>query len=484
MISRIKSINPVLYIIGLVLLFGLSHLSVPYFWDEIGVYSRAALYMFDHQIGLMPDSLPSVISRGHPVLFAAIFGTAFKILGPHVWVARLVAIMFSSALIYLLWRFSSRYYGNKVAIVACLLLAVQPLFIAQSILILPEMVLAVFCVLSIYSYFNNDYFRLALFSSLAIMVKETAIFLPCCIGLIELIKVCYAKELSKRAIFNLCCISSPLLIWGVFLLLQKMQNGWFLYPLHSGYISFSLSDIYSRICYYLGFLFFRQGRFIWAMLVVMSIGLFTWKEKQVLFCRSAIFAFLRKLEWRISIILVTYILVALTVLMLNFTLARYLLMILPVLCILIACFTVYILENVNNKIISAIIILSLFIPLFYLKANYFQYDADLNYLDITKAQSTLTSYLNNVAGKNASIISEFPVTQGLTEIRAGYSNISYENISGCSNDQALSDAKYIILSSPGNMGTCRFNQGNYALLQVFKTDHYRFFLYNNISNLN
>jgi hypothetical protein len=60
----------------------LPHLSVPYFWDELGVYSRAALYLYDHQISLLPNALPPELSRGYPLLCAALFALGFTVLAP------------------------------------------------------------------------------------------------------------------------------------------------------------------------------------------------------------------------------------------------------------------------------------------------------------------------------------------------------------------------------------------------------------------
>ena len=52
--------NRVWLALGLVLLpfwtYKLRDLSLPYFWDELGVYGRAAVYLHDHALGLLPSN--------------------------------------------------------------------------------------------------------------------------------------------------------------------------------------------------------------------------------------------------------------------------------------------------------------------------------------------------------------------------------------------------------------------------------------------
>ena len=161
----INSINPIWGILLFFVLFKINHLFIPYFWDELGVYTKAALYMYDHQIGLMPSVLPPDLSRGHPLLFTAIFAIGYKILGPHVWAGHLIALTFSCCLLIVLYKLGETFFDKPIALVSCLLLVVQPVFIAQSSMVLPEIMLALFCLLSLYSYLRNRYLQVALFSS-------------------------------------------------------------------------------------------------------------------------------------------------------------------------------------------------------------------------------------------------------------------------------------------------------------------------------
>ena len=122
--SILKQQYAVYLLIALFFLFKLSHLHLPYFWDELGVYSRAALYMFDHQISLLPSAIPPELSRGHPLLCTVIFAAGFRILGPHVWAGHLTALLWSCGLLYLLYRFAKDFFDQQTALLASALLTV------------------------------------------------------------------------------------------------------------------------------------------------------------------------------------------------------------------------------------------------------------------------------------------------------------------------------------------------------------------------
>ena len=53
--------------------------TLPYFWDELGVYSRAAIHLYEHGPGILPSALPDELSRGHPTLIPFLFSLAFKV---------------------------------------------------------------------------------------------------------------------------------------------------------------------------------------------------------------------------------------------------------------------------------------------------------------------------------------------------------------------------------------------------------------------
>jgi 4-amino-4-deoxy-L-arabinose transferase-like glycosyltransferase len=435
--------------------------------------------MFDHQISLMPDALPSELSRGHPLLCAAIFALGYTILGPHVWVGHLTALLFSCGLLFLLYRFTKDFFGRQTAMLACMMLAVQPVFIAQSSMVLPEIMLAFFCTAALYAYLRDKYILLALFSTLAILVKETAVVLPCCIGMIEFATV-LRKGFDKGKVIKFCLICMPLAAWAIFLLVQKIQNGWFFFPLHTDYISFSFASVSARLGYYLSFMLKGQGRYVWSILILFSSILFLWKNRGELFSSQFLTRYAEDKKWQLVLIFIFYITISLLVSILNFHLARYILLALPVLCILTASLVLYLINNLNNRLWTSLVLLSLLMPLFYYKGAIFNVDADMAYLDIVDAQKEITLYLNDIADNDALIVSDFPVYHGLTEKRAGYSNIEYDKVVGCEKKEKALQSDYLIFSSPGNLDHCKPDENKHVLLKKIKSSFAQISLYKNI----
>lgn len=457
MIEKIKAINPVYLLILLFFLFKLNHIHHPYFWDELGVYSRAALYMFDHQISMMPNTIPPELSRGHPLLCSVIFAVGYRILGPHVWAGHLVALLFSCGLLFVLYRMGRDFFGHAVGLLACALLAVQPVFIAQSSMVLPEIMLAFFCTASIYAYLKERFLQVALFSTLAIMTKETAVALPVSFGLHVLLIMIWQKKIDKESLTKLGLISAPLLAWGIFLAVQKLQNGWFFFPLHSDYVSFLLSDIYPRLFYYLSFIFKGQGRYLWSVVIILATVIFLIKNSSGIKIHSV----WRMTEQQSNILLfIIYIAVSLAVSSLNFHLARYILMIMPLVACLVAAQFFCLAQQAKGKTLWIMLPL-LTVPFIYYKSKIFSIDADMSYADIAAAQQEIIAELNQHADPDTAVGAAFPVYHALLDKRAGSSAFDYARVVGCGDKEA----NYIIFSS---LDDCKKYSRGMTLLQERK----------------
>uniref|UniRef100_UPI0040577915 ArnT family glycosyltransferase n=1 Tax=Candidatus Electronema sp. TaxID=2698783 RepID=UPI0040577915 len=457
MIEKIKAVNPVYPLILLFFLFKLNHIHHPYFWDELGVYSRAALYMFDHQISMMPNAIPPELSRGHPLLCSVIFAVGYRIFGPHVWAGHLVALLFSCGLLLVLYRLARNLFSHKVGLLACTLLAVQPVFIAQSSMVLPEIMLAFFCTAAIYAYMKERFLQVALFSTLAIMTKETAVALPASFGLHILLLMIWQRKIDRDSLIKLGLISAPLFAWGIFLVVQKLQNGWFFFPLHSDYVSFSIADIYPRLFYYLSFIFKGQGRYLWSVVIILTTTIFLIKNSGEI---KNYFVWLMTEQQSKILLFIIYIAVSLAVSSLNFHLARYILMIMPLIACLVAAQFFYLRQQTRREVLW-IILLLLTIPFLYYKTKVFNIDADMNYADIVAAQQEIITELNQHAGPDTTVGAVFPVYHALLDKRAGSSAFDYARVVGCGDKEA----RYIIFSS---LDDCRKDDRGMTLLQERK----------------
>ena len=165
---------PELFVVFILLLFVLLKipaLHLPYFWDELGVYSRAGLYLHDNGLGLLPKDLPPELSRGHPLLFAFIQAIGYNIFGDGVVGGHITALIISLILLWSVYFITSKYFSKYTALLAVMILIIQPLFFAQSVLILPEISLALFVLWAIYFWLGKKYVLHGIFSTLAILIN-------------------------------------------------------------------------------------------------------------------------------------------------------------------------------------------------------------------------------------------------------------------------------------------------------------------------
>ena len=80
-------------------IFKWNDFALPYFWDELGVYTRAADYQVQHSISLEPASAPPVLSRGHPLLFTSMNALVWRVFGEEVRVAHLFCFFIALVLL-------------------------------------------------------------------------------------------------------------------------------------------------------------------------------------------------------------------------------------------------------------------------------------------------------------------------------------------------------------------------------------------------
>ena len=89
--------------IACLIVFKWSDLSLPYFWDELGVYTQAADYQVQHGISLAPASVPPVLSRGHPLLFTCMNAIVRRVFGEQVMVAHVFCFFIAVLLLAVIY---------------------------------------------------------------------------------------------------------------------------------------------------------------------------------------------------------------------------------------------------------------------------------------------------------------------------------------------------------------------------------------------
>jgi 4-amino-4-deoxy-L-arabinose transferase-like glycosyltransferase len=236
-------------------------LSLPYFWDEIGVYAPGALRMHDAEISLMPAALDPEYSRGHPLMAIAFYASWMRIFGDGVVPAHAASLALGCATLAAQYFGTRRIIGKFAALLGTVFTAVQPIFWAMSGVVLPEMLLTLMTVLCLYGLARPRLWVYVLAGSGAVLTKESGLTIPAAACLFFLL-----EGFTRRDIFSLSrwarigVAAAPFAVFGLFLLVQKEQNGWYFFPYHIGFIDLSPSHIWHAGTRALHDVFFQQGR--------------------------------------------------------------------------------------------------------------------------------------------------------------------------------------------------------------------------------
>ncbi|MCC6818138.1 MAG: glycosyltransferase family 39 protein [Bacteroidia bacterium] len=399
-----------------------------YLWDELGVYSRGAIRMSQEGLGLLPSALEDELSRGHPLLCPFYFGLAFKLFGCTPLVGHIAAVLINCTAFVFLYLIIARYMEQFFAWAATMAIFLQPMFLAQSLLILPETMLLLFTMMALYSYLNRNWIFLAISITLALFTKESALILPIAFLFAEL--VVSARSIKWRFLFTVIFV--PIALLTVFFIIQKIQRGYYFYPLHTELAKFEWYFINERWQGFKDFSFYQQGHALVFFLFVAGIALSGFKLKDF---RNAL------------IILPLIVLGGIGFLVFNYYLSRYTLyFMLPY--YLIVVLLVY---RAARRNVSIALYVYLFIGLagiYYWNGEERYTDVDFSYVPhIKNLQETLTE-LDQETYKDQSILMNFPLVACYWEKENGYKRkADYKIVL-----DTLQEVQYLVLTHPGNMG--------------------------------
>ena len=376
------------------------NLYTPLFHDELGVYGRALFYMLDNGPSMIPGDVDPEISRGHPLFFAFFISSLSAWLGSTYVSARLVSLLCSLVLLIATYFLGKELFSKKIGLFAAFVLAFQPLFFAQSTLILPEILLSLLATLSLLFYTRKSFWLYFIFASLMMMTKETALVIFSGIALYEW----YLNKfkITFKLILEVAKWSTPILWFVLFLVVQNHQHGWYLYPYHTGFVSFSPFSVFIRTLVTVTTLFLGQGRFILGIAIIaIYLKLDKEKRQQVLHENALIIAILIPM---------------LVFSALNYFMTRYLLIILPI--VIINALSVIEIRNIQPKHIAIFFLLTL--P-FQFNPFYFTTDNNMGYLIVVNNIKKSAAALDSVSqGKAVRVFVEFPEINAIEDPRNGY----------------------------------------------------------------
>lgn len=402
---------------------------LPYIWDELGVYSRAAIYLYEHKLSLLPDAIPDELSRGHPILVPFYFALWFKIFGCYPLVTHIAAACINTAAFVFVYLILKKYINVWLAAAGAFMIFLQPFILAQSTLVLPEIPLFFATAAATYFFISKRYWLTSLFLILALQIKESALILPFAFYLTHIIVCKQVKQKPKIQLFML-----PVLSFILFILIQKLQRGYYFYPLHTSLLAFDGYTIEQRWHEFRDFLLWEQMHY------VLLIAWIIFAPSKQLF-KSAI--------WQQNYIIFPVIFVAgMGFSILNYYLSRYtIFFMVPLYCFLIISANAGSIAKKSSVFTLIFISIGIITALLNIKGSKEFKDTDFSYTaHATNLQTTVTA-LDSSTYKGRTIRMDFPLAACYWGNKNGYTRkADFTIVYG--NDLY---AEFAVFTYPGNM---------------------------------
>lgn len=158
---------------ALLLLLHSPLLNLPYFWDEAGYYVPAALDFY-RSWQLVPQSTLPV---GHTPLVMVYLALAWHVFGFSPLVTRAAMMLIAAGTVVATYALARRVVSREAALWSAALLALSPMFFAQSSLVFLDLPAALPTTLCLLALLEGRTLMFALAASLAVLTKETAVVL-------------------------------------------------------------------------------------------------------------------------------------------------------------------------------------------------------------------------------------------------------------------------------------------------------------------
>lgn len=354
------------------------HLGLPYFFDETSSYIPAIQEMAKAGPNMLPGTIPLYFSKGHPLFFYLLASLWMKLIaGDSLILMRLFPLIISLIALYVFHRFAKRHTNILLANIVVVLLSLQPLFLAQASLVLPEILLFILFMLCFDSYLARSYGLYALFGSLMMLTKETGAVFIMVFGLVYLVEN-YPTWNTKGFWRNLLLLSVPVLVYLAFLILHYLEFGVFFFAEHLDYVTIDGAKVLYKFSSATSTLFLAHGRNVvfFAAIVVLIILLF--RKKSIVYQRFLLIT---------GAIIVPFLIFAI----LNFFTYRYVFPVMGI--VLLASLAIIQQLQIKYQAVNIICIASLLsVSAYYSATKRGQGDADLGYTQFVVVHQQIVSY--------------------------------------------------------------------------------------------
>jgi len=396
------------FLIGFIVL-KIPHLSLPFFWDESGVYGKMIYQLADTGLSLHPKAIDQWISRGHPLLYPNIIAGFCNLFGTNVTVAHIANFTFACLLLISMYRCLSKAFQPWIGFIACALLMAQPIFYTQSVFVLPEIALAFFLWWTTWFFIQKKYLLYFLAGTGAVLVKEPAIIWIGSLMLWEVLK--NRKLISWKMLLWL----TPLIPFFIFIYVQKSTFGWYFFPFYTGSIDLKIGSLTGNLKDLLEFLFWKHGRIIWlAMIIFVLFGVLLHKLKK----NTGEIIFLPDSRYQSGLFAgAVYVLFSSTI----FFCDRYLIPVLSIVTTMVGFIGFHYVFRKQYVFILFFVVCMSVISFLYISSDKFNYDNDMSYIrSIDSTKKTIRYMLERNMLVQDQFSATMPVIFALSDSRFGY----------------------------------------------------------------
>jgi 4-amino-4-deoxy-L-arabinose transferase-like glycosyltransferase len=410
----IKWINPDWAVLVPALLalvfFKIPQLPLPSFWDEAWSYLPAILNMAETGPSLLPDPQTAELYRGHPLFFYFTSSVWVVVFGRSFILMRLFPLIISMLLLTVLYFFANKHFGRKIAAVTTLFMLIQSVFIAQSSMLLPEMMLALLSLLTLDAFLSGKKVRFILWGTLLALTKETGLVLILACIFIRMTEPWWnreAKSLHDR-IAGSWHLLVPLLMTALFFIVQKIIMGWFFFPEHIGFLNFTFGSLVRRLGGYSSYLFIGFGRNLLSIFAGVAVLVMVVRKHAI-----------NPQQLKVVLTLLLFMVFYLLFLSVNFYSPRYLLSILPLFILL----CVFVISGASEpyRYLHYLILLVIFANnLWFTWDKRTDADHNLGYADAVGVTEQVTAFCSEQNWEDRHIATHFLMRQYLALPSAGY----------------------------------------------------------------
>lgn len=253
--SKIEYYIPLILAVAMLMAVCLPMLGLPYCYREAEIMSDSILFLRNHGLGLVMNR--EMVE--FPNLFSVLFYGVASFLGSNPWILHSISLGFSAMSIVLAYKFGKFFFSMQAGVMSASLMCVQNVYMAQTGLVLPVMMLNMCILGGLYMFFREKYFWCMIMMLIATLTDITGLAASLII-LISYLKIQYKEWTTSKNIM----LSIPILAWAVMEMASIYTCGRF----SIRHIEFSPMNFVNNLY----FIFIAQYRFvITVMLIIMVI---------------------------------------------------------------------------------------------------------------------------------------------------------------------------------------------------------------------